>query len=114
MDKTMHPMKNIDFSQVLSLEVMAAYLPGQIVSRTLAQNDRVSMTLFSFAKDEEISTHASSGDAMVQVLEGKAQIIVDGTAFEVMKGETLVMPAEKPHSLRAVEPFKMLLTVVFP
>jgi quercetin dioxygenase-like cupin family protein len=114
MDKTMHPMKNIDFSKVMSLEAMVAYLPGQIVSRTLAQNDRVSMTLFSFAKDEEISTHASSGDAMVQVLEGKAQIIVDGTAFEVTKGETLVMPAEKPHSLRAVEPFKMLLTVVFP
>ena len=107
-------LKNIDVATPLSLAALVTYQKGQIVSRTLAQNRAVSLTLFAFDANEEISSHASGGDAMVQVLDGKAKITIgDGVQF-LCAGETVVMPAGVPHALEAVEPFKMLLTVVFP
>ena len=86
----------------------------QIVSRTLAQNPYVSITLFAFAEGEEISTHDSAGDAMVQVLEGTGRFTVGGEEHLIHAGEALVMPAGIPHAVFAPEAFKMLLTVVFP
>ena len=88
--------------------------PGQIVSRTLAQNRAVSVTLFAFAQGEEISTHDSIGDAMVTVLEGTGRFTVGGKEHFCHAGEVLVMPATVPHAVYAPEPFKMMLTVVFP
>ena len=87
---------------------------GQIVSKTLAQNDAVSITLFAFSKGEEISTHASGGDAMVLVLEGRGRFTIDGREHFCSAGESIVMPAGKPHAVYAAKDFKMLLTVVFP
>lgn len=87
---------------------------GQIVSKTLAQNPHVSVTLFAFAKDEEVSTHDSTGDAMVYVLEGTGQFTVDGVEYVLHAGESIVMPAKKPHAVYAKENFKMMLTVIFP
>ena len=87
---------------------------GQIVSKTLAQNDAVSITLFAFSKGEEISPHASGGDAMVLVLEGRGRFTIDGREHFCSAGESIVMPAGKPHAVYAAEDFKMLLTVVFP
>ena len=107
-------IKNIDFASPLSLGALVTYQTGQIVSRTLAQNRAVSMTLFAFDKGEEISSHESKGDAMVQVLDGKAKITIGEGEYVVSAGETIVMPAGVPHALEAVEPFKMFLTVVFP
>lgn len=106
-------IKNIEFSKVLNMEDLVAYQEGQVVSRTLAQGKNVSVTLFAFDKDEEISTHSSGGDAMVYILDGKAEITVGGEIFNLQKGETMVMPAGVPHALRAEERFKMLLVVVF-
>lgn len=80
----------------------------------MAQNGAVSITLFAFDKDEEISTHDSDGDAMATVLEGTGQFTVDGRIHLLNAGETLVMPAKKPHAVFAKEQFKMLLVVVFP
>ena len=74
----------------------------------------MSVTLFAFSKDEEIATHDSTGDAMVLVLEGTGQFTVDGKEYILNQGETLVMPAKKPHSVHAVEAFKMMLVVIFP
>ena len=107
-------LKNIEHEKALPLAGELTVAPGQIVSKTLAQNPYVSITLFAFSKGEEIGTHDSSGDAMVQVLEGTGQFTVDGTEHVLSVGETLVMPAKKPHSVYAKEDFKMLLTVVFP
>ena len=107
-------IKNIDFASPLSLGALVTYQTGQIVSRTLAQNRAVSMTLFAFDKGEEISSHESKGDAMVQVLDGKAKITIGEGEYILSAGETIVMPAGVPHALEAVEPFKMFLTVVFP
>ena len=115
-DKTManQIMKNIDLSTPLSLTALVSYQTGQIVSRTLVQNRGVSLTLFAFDTNEEISSHESKGDAMVQVLDGKAKITIGDGVYFLSAGETVVMPAGVPHALEAVEPFKMLLTVVFP
>ena len=78
--------KNIEKQIKLQLKDLVAYQEGQVVSKTLVQNDTVSMTIFSFDKGEEISTHAAGGDAMVTVLEGKGRITVAderGTTYEI-------------------------------
>lgn len=106
-------IKNIDHETVLNLADQIHAEPGQIVSKTLAQNKAVSLTLFAFSKGEEISTHDSTGDAMVHVIDGVGQFTVDGAEHICKAGDVLVMPAKKPHAVFAKEDFKMLLTVVF-
>ena len=107
-------IKNIEHEKVVDLAGEVQYMPGQVVSKTLAQNEAVSVTLFAFAKGEEISTHDSTGDAMVHVIDGVGQFTVDGAEHICKAGDVLVMPAKKPHAVFAKEDFKMLLTVVFP
>ena len=107
------PMKNIAKGEALILKEQVDYQPGQVVSKTLAQNDAVSVTLFSFDKGEEISTHASGGDAFVTCLDGVGRITIDGEEFLLHQGESIVMPAGHPHAVYGQEQFKMLLVVVF-
>lgn len=107
-------IKNIDHEKVLTLKEQIQVMPGQVVSRTLAQNDYVSVTLFAFAEGEEISTHESIGDAMVTVLEGTGKYTVGGVEHLVSAGEVLVMPANVPHAVYGQTDFKWMLTVVFP
>lgn len=106
-------LKNIVQEEVISLLEQVSYQPGQVVSKTLVQNDSVSVTLFAFDQGEEISSHASDGDAMVTILDGLAKITINGTIYQLKTGETIVMPATLPHALFALEPFKMILTVIF-
>ena len=106
-------MKNINKSEILKLNEQISYQDGQVVSKTLVQNENVSLTLFAFEKDEEISTHESGGDAMVTVLEGTGRFTVDGKVYVLNAGETIIMPAKIPHAVYGLERFKMLLTVVF-
>ena len=107
------PMKNIAKSEVLTLKEEIAYQPGQVVSKTLAQNPAVSVTLFSFDKGEEISTHAAGGDAFVTCLDGVGQITIDGQDYLLHEGESIVMPAGHPHAVYGKEQFNMLLVVIF-
>lgn len=109
----MSGMKNITKAEVLALRDQVAYQQGQVVSRTLAQNEHVSVTLFAFDKGEEISTHESGGDAMVTCLDGVGRITIDGAAHVLHEGESIVMPARHPHAVYGQEQFKMLLVVVF-
>lgn len=109
----MSGMKNISKSELLVLRDQVTYQEGQVVSRTLAQNEHVSITLFAFAKGEEISTHESGGDALVTCLEGAGRITIDGKDHELHEGESIVMPARHPHAVFGLEQFKMLLVVVF-
>lgn len=109
----MDGMKNINKAEVLTLRDQVAYQSGQVVSRTLAQNAHVSVTLFSFDKGEEISTHESGGDAMVTCLDGVGRITIDGVEHILHEGESIVMPARHPHAVYGQEQFKMLLVVVF-
>lgn len=113
-DFEMSYVKNINHEERLHLADQVAVQPGQVVSKTLAQNKHVSITLFAFSKGEEIGTHDSTGDAMVLVLDGTGQFTVDDTEYVLETGDTLIMPANKPHAVFAKEDFKMLLTVVFP
>lgn len=85
-----------------------------VSSMALVQRKSFTLTLMAFSQDAKIASHSSNGDALVQVLEGRALITVDGEEFEVKAGESLLMPAGIPHALFAVEPFKMLLTVAKP
>lgn len=105
--------KNIEKKKPLKLKEQVAYQEGQVVSKTLVQNELISVTIFSFDKDEEISTHASGGDAMVTVLEGMGRFTVGGEVFILTEGETLIMPKDIPHAVYGEEQFKMLLTVSF-
>ena len=105
--------ENIEKKTKLNLKDLVDYQDGQVVSKTLVQNDVVSMTLFSFDKGEEISTHASGGDAMVTVLEGTGRFTVDGDVFILNEGETLIMPKDIPHAVFGEEKFKMQLVVSF-
>jgi len=105
--------KNIEKQTCLKLKNLIDYQKSQVVSKTLVQNDYVSMTLFSFDKGEEISTHESSGDAMVTVLEGTGKFTVGGQVFILNEGETLIMPKGVPHAVYGEERFKMQLTVSF-
>ena len=105
--------KNIEKQKSMKLKDLVDYQAGQVVSRTLVQNASVSMTIFSFDKGEEISTHASGGDAMVTVLGGKGRFTVGGEVFILEEGETLIMPKDVPHAVFGEERFKMQLTVSF-
>ncbi len=109
----MHAIKNIDKAKALKLKNEVSYQPGQVVSKTLAQNSAVSVTLFAFDKGEEISTHESGGDAFVTCLDGVGKITIDGVGYELHEGESIVMPARHPHAVFGQEQFKMLLVVVF-
>ena len=104
-------MKNINKAKVMVLKDQVSYQEGQIVSKTLVQNESVSITLFAFDKGEEISTHESGGDAFVTCLDGTGEITIDGVKLH--EGESIVMPAKHPHAVYGKEQYKMLLVVVF-
>ena len=98
-------LNNIAHAEVLTLKDQVAYADGQVVSKTLVQN-----------KGLGISTHESKGDAFVTALDGAGIITIDGEKYELHAGESIVMPANHPHSVYATKdvPFKMLLVVAFP
>ena len=106
--------KNLPVAQAVELPSLVANRDGEIVSRTLAQNPHGNVTLFAFAAGEAISTHASHGDALITVLSGSARITVGETTQDVPAGSSILMPANIPHAVEAVEDFKMILLVLFP
>ncbi len=107
-----HLIKNIPFSEPRELVELVDYQEGRVVSRTFAQTDVMSLTLFAFDQGEGLSTHTAAGDAFVQILDGAANITIGGKEFVVKAGEVVAMPAQVPHSLAATQRFKMLLVVV--
>jgi quercetin dioxygenase-like cupin family protein len=106
-------LKNIEFSKLLEMSDLVTYQEGQVVSKTLAQGKPISITLFAFDKNEEISSHASAGDAMVYIIDGEAEITIGEEKYQAKAGQTIVMPNGIQHALFAKEKFKMLLIVVF-
>jgi quercetin dioxygenase-like cupin family protein len=91
---------------------LLAYVSGSVVSRTLIKRPVGTVTLFSFDKGQGLSEHTAPFDALVQVLEGQVELTIGGEPVKAGAGETVLMPAEVPHSLHALEPFKMLLTMI--
>jgi len=108
-------LKNIEFEKVLKLKDIVDYSKGIISSKTIVQRTDLSITIFAFDKGEGIDTHSASGDAFVYVIEGMVGITIGDDKIRIVKeGETIVMPANIPHALEAIEKFKMLLIVVKP
>ena len=99
-------------AQAVRLEEMIAVSPDAVVSRTLAKSEAGTLTLFAFDAGQELSEHTAPFDAYVQILDGVARLTVDGQDVEARAGETVLMPADIPHALHAVERFKMLLIMI--
>lgn len=107
-------IKHISPSEVNDLADLLDYQEGRVVSCTLAQRPEFNLTLFAFAQGEGLSTHQSSGDALIQLLEGTGEFSVEDKKFQVPAGKSILLPAGKPHAVHAAKAFKMLLTVVKP
>jgi quercetin dioxygenase-like cupin family protein len=86
--------------------------PGAVVSRTLVKRGTGTVTLFAFDAGQGLSEHTAPFDALVQVLEGEAEVVLGGKAHRLAGGDAILMPADVPHALAAVRPFKMLLTMI--
>jgi len=96
----------------LNLEEVLKYQKDAIVSRTLVNRKTGTVTLFAFDKNQGLSEHTAPFDALVYVTDGEAEIQISGKPNRVKKGEFIVMPAKKPHSLKAIEKFKMMLVMI--
>jgi quercetin dioxygenase-like cupin family protein len=96
----------------LTINELAAYQSGSVVSRTLIDKKIGTLTLFAFDQGQGLSEHAAPYDAFVQVLDGSAAITIAGKVQQVDAGQMIIMPANVPHSLRAEKPFKMLLVMI--
>jgi len=83
-----------------------------VVSKTLIDKKTGTVTLFAFAQGQGLSEHTAPFDALVQVLDGEAEIRISGTSFDLKPGEIIVMPANEPHALKAIKQFKMMLTMI--
>ncbi|STO31369.1 Cupin domain [Fusobacterium necrogenes] len=105
-------IKNIEISKSSSLKSQIEYKKDSIEQLILAKNQGVTMILFSFDRGKEIPSHIAPGDAFVNCLEGKGKIILNGVEHILNEGDYIVMPAKEPHSVYALEKFKMLLTIV--
>jgi len=99
-------------AQSLGLKDLVGYQDGSVVSRTLIDKPTGTVTLFSFDKGQGLSEHTAPFDAMVNVVDGEAEVMISGEPHTVNEGEMIIMPANKPHALRAHKPFKMLLVLV--
>lgn len=105
-------LKNLPYAEPLELAKLVEYQEGQVVSRTLAQNPALSITLFAFDQGEGISAHTVPADALVVVLDGQAKVTIGERTVNVSAGQAVAMPQGVPHALDAEQRFKMLLVVV--
>ncbi len=107
MEKTL-----FEHSQVMNFAEKVDYSPEGIVSKRVIQKEKGNISLFAFDKGQQLSEHTAPFDAVVQVLEGQAEIRINGRPFEVSAGEAIIMPANVPHAVNAIGKFKMLLTMI--
>ena len=108
----MELIKNLEKATPFTVADQVQYESGKVVSLTLAQQPGTGMTLFAFDAGEAINSHAAPGDAMAFILEGEAEITIDGTPNRVTGGHAIILPCGVPHAVKAITQFKMLLTIV--
>ncbi len=111
MDKQPKPIPSLG-PQVMKASTLVEYQAGSVVSREILKKNNGKVTVFAFDQGEGLSEHTSPFDALVQVLEGEAEITISGQPYRVKAGELLLMPANQPHGLKAIQSFKMILTMV--
>lgn len=106
-------IKNVKKESAFTLADLVNVEEGRVNSLTLSQTPATKVTLFAIDADEGMSSHAAGGDAMVNVLEGSGEIVINGIPHVLSAGQSIVIPAGAPHSVRGVTALKMLLVVVF-
>ena len=99
-------------SQVLRIAELAAYQEGSVVSRQITKAEAGNVTLFAFDAGQELSEHTAPYDALVHLLDGEAEIRISGRSYTLSRGDMIIMPANQPHAVKAVQRFKMLLTMI--
>lgn len=106
MSNTTEPAKVFVASESIS------YADGSVVSKTIVKKPAGNISLFAFDKGEGLAEHSSPHDALVQLLDGKAEITIGGSPFNLEAGQSIILPANIPHALKAIERFKMMLTMI--
>ncbi len=99
-------------STIMDFAAKVEYSAEGIVSKRVLQKEKGNVSLFAFDKDQQLSEHSAPFDALIQVLDGKARIMIDGKPYELTTGQSIIMPANITHAVYAVEKFKMLLTMI--
>jgi quercetin dioxygenase-like cupin family protein len=99
-------------SKVQRLAELIEYQEGAVVSKTLIDEEKGTVTLFAFGEGQGLSEHTAPFDALVYILDGKAEIIISGKSLNLQNGEMVIMPANEPHALKALSNFKMLLIMI--
>jgi quercetin dioxygenase-like cupin family protein len=99
-------------SQVLKLDKLITYQEGSVVSRQITKAEAGNVTLFAFDAGQELSEHTAPYDALVQILDGEAEIRISSQPFALSEGDVIVIPANQPHAVRGTKRFKMLLTMI--
>ncbi len=94
------------------LKELVNYQEGAVVSRTIIDKKTGTVTLFAFDKEQGLSEHTAPFDALVYIIEGEVDVIISGKSYHLKEGEMIIMPANQPHALRAVERFKMILIMI--
>lgn len=105
-------MSTVQVSTTLDLASLVTYQEGSVVSRQITKSDAGNVTLFAFDVGQALSEHTAPYDALVHVLEGRAEVLIGGQPFILQAGQAIVMPADVPHALNAQTSFKMLLTMI--
>lgn len=104
--------KNILTAQSAEIAALVDYQDGNVVSRTIIERNTGTVTLFAFDKGQGLSEHTAPFDALVYIIDGEADIIISGKSLRMKPGEAVIMPANEPHALKAVERFKMMLIMI--
>ena len=99
-------------AQAAKLSELINYQDGSIVSKEIIKGEKGTVTLFAFDKGQGLSEHTAPFDALVYNIDGKAEVTIEGKSHSLGAGEIIMMPANKPHALKAIERFKMLLVMV--
>jgi quercetin dioxygenase-like cupin family protein len=99
-------------SKIFSFNESVSYADGAIVSKTVLKKETGNISLFAFAKGEALSEHTANFDAIIQVVDGKGEIIIGGNSYFLESGQSIILPAKVPHAVKAAERFKMVLTMI--
>lgn len=104
--------KEFGHSTIIKFNEKVEYSSEGIVSKRVMQKEKGNVSLFAFDKGQQLSEHSAPFDAMVQVLDGEGEIVINGKSHILLEGESIIMPANVPHAVFATEKFKMLLTMI--
>lgn len=99
-------------AEISNIADLVNYQPGSVVSRTLIKRSSGTVTAFAFDAGQGLSEHTAAFDALVEMIEGKAEFTISGKVLQLQSGEAILLPANQPHSVTALTPFKMLLTMI--